>query len=100
MNASAPSAPVGTVYLLHLNKPYKHARHYFGWTQNLPRRLAQHRRGLPGARFMEVVHEAGITFEVARTRQGTRALERSKKGSGKAWMCPLCKADTSREGAQ
>lgn len=49
---------------------------------------------------MEVVHEAGITFEVARTRQGTRALERSKKGSGKAWMCPLCKADTSREGAQ
>ena len=27
----------GTVYLLHFSEPYKHARHYTGWTEDLPR---------------------------------------------------------------
>jgi hypothetical protein len=33
----------GTVYLLHFSAPYKHARHYTGWTDDLPGRLDQHR---------------------------------------------------------
>ena len=28
------------VYLLHFAAPYKHARHYVGWTQDLRARLA------------------------------------------------------------
>ncbi len=53
----------GVVYLLHFDQPYKHARHYTGWTESsgsLKARLARHARG-DGARLLEVVHAAGIT---------------------------------------
>jgi hypothetical protein len=40
----------GTVYLLHFDRPYKHARHYLGWTANLQARLDSHRAG-HGARI-------------------------------------------------
>jgi predicted GIY-YIG superfamily endonuclease len=36
----------GIVYLLHFDQPYKHARHYVGWTaRNVKRRLAEHEAG-------------------------------------------------------
>ncbi len=90
----------GTVYLLHFQRPYRHARHYLGWTSDLPRRVAQHRRGLSGARLMEVVHAAGIAFVVARTWPGDRTLERRKKGQGgRGKMCPICKLARQAEHA-
>ena len=49
----------GTVYLLHFDQPYKHARHYIGWAVNLTARLAAHERGY-GARLLAVVRDAGI----------------------------------------
>jgi hypothetical protein len=51
----------GTVYLLHFTEPYRHARHYMGWTENLPARLALHTEGR-GARLVEVVIGHGIGF--------------------------------------
>jgi hypothetical protein len=33
-------AQEGVVYLIHLSRPYRHARHYLGWTQNLAHRVA------------------------------------------------------------
>ncbi|MBA2243864.1 MAG: endonuclease [Gemmatimonadetes bacterium] len=85
-------APRGTVYVLHFSEPYRHAKHYTGWTTDLPARLAQHAAGT-GARLMEVITEAGIGFTLARTWEGTRALERSKKRQGGASRyCPICKA--------
>ena len=56
----------GTVYLLHFSEPYKHARHYTGWTEDLPARLGAHGNGR-GARLMEVIKVAGIGFPLART---------------------------------
>ena len=44
----------GTVYLLHFDQPYKHARHYVGWASNVKRRLAEHEAGR-GARLLAVV---------------------------------------------
>jgi hypothetical protein len=35
----------GTVYLLHFSAPYRHARHYTGWTDDLPARLTAHAAG-------------------------------------------------------
>lgn len=61
----------GTVYLLHFDQPYRHARHYTGWTSDLESRLADHRDGR-GARLMSVIREAGIGFSLARTWDGTR----------------------------
>lgn len=68
----------GTVYLLHFSAPYRHARHYTGWTYDLAARLAVHAAG-HGARLVAVAKAAGITFALARTRPGTRADERAIK---------------------
>ncbi len=80
----------GTVYLLHFDRPYRHARHYCGWTSDLPARLAAHRDGR-GARLVEVITSAGIGFTVARTWAGNRHRERAlKRQGGLSRCCPLC----------
>jgi predicted GIY-YIG superfamily endonuclease len=81
----------GTVYLLHFDKPYKHAKHYIGWTTNLPERLEAHRNG-SGGRLMAVIKAAGIEFQLARVwTEATRDFERSRKNFGGASrLCPLC----------
>jgi predicted GIY-YIG superfamily endonuclease len=80
----------GTVYLLHFNQPYKHARHYVGWASNVGRRLAEHAAGR-GARLLAVVREAGIGWQLARMWPGSRARERQiKRQGGHARHCPLC----------
>lgn len=92
MSARRRQPPQGTVYLLHFERPYRHAKHYTGWTQDLPARLAEHAAGR-GARLLEVVSGAGITWTLARTWSGGRKLERSKKRQGGAARhCPICKA--------
>jgi hypothetical protein len=88
---------VGLVYLLHFDRPIGDtsnprgfAAHYTGWTLDLPARLAEHAAGR-GARLMAVVGEAGIGWQLARIWPGTRARERSLKGSGgAARRCPVC----------
>lgn len=84
---------VGTVYLLHFDKPYKHAEHYCGFATNLDARLEHHRNGT-GARLMQVIRDAGIGFTLARTWEGeTRTKERRlKNGGGLNRVCPICKA--------
>ena len=81
----------GTVYLLHFDRPYKHAAHYTGWTRGaLARRLARHRAG-HGARLLAVLKAAGIGWTLARTWEGPRSLERSlKRQGGASRRCPLC----------
>jgi hypothetical protein len=56
----------GTTYLIHFDRRYRHAGHYLGWTTDLDARLEAHRTGR-GARLMEVVTGAGITWHLART---------------------------------
>lgn len=82
----------GTVYLLHLDPAYKHARHYIGWTKDLPARLERHREG-KGARLMEVIKQAGGGFHLARTWAGGRDRERAIKDRHEApKLCPTCSA--------
>jgi predicted GIY-YIG superfamily endonuclease len=78
------------VYLLHFERPYKHARHYVGYTDDLDRRLAEHRSG-SGARLLAVIAEAGIGWTLARTWPGGRDLERAIKRAGHTpRLCPIC----------
>jgi hypothetical protein len=82
----------GVVYLLHFDRPYKHARHYLGWTAagHLDSRIAAHRSG-QAARLMAVVEAAGIGFELARTWPGGRTRERQiKRQGGASRCCPMC----------
>ena len=80
----------GTVYLLHFTSAYKHARHYVGFTTDLPARLDSHRNGT-GARLLEVITTAGIGFALARTWPGTRNDERAIKNRKETpALCPMC----------
>lgn len=84
------TAAEGTVYLIHFDRPYRHARHYCGWAGDLPARLALHAAGR-GARLMAVIAAAGIGWRLARTWSGGRTLERRiKDQGGLARHCPLC----------
>lgn len=78
--------PGGVVYLLHFDEPYKHARHYLGWTRDLDSRLADHRAGT-GANLL-----AGIGFTLARTwSPADRNRERQiKNQGGLSRSCPTC----------
>jgi predicted GIY-YIG superfamily endonuclease len=91
MPESRKPADAGTVYLLHLDPPVKHARHYVGYTsKGVEQRLEAHRAGR-GARLLEVVKEAGGTFRLTRTWPGSRALERAIKDRKNApKLCPEC----------
>jgi hypothetical protein len=85
-----PPGPLGTIYLLCFSQPYRHARHYCGWTDDLLDRLREHATG-HGARLMTVIFHAGIGFTLARTCEGTRTTERVIKNAGGAVRyCPLC----------
>src|SRR5262245_39293911 len=80
----------GVVYLIHFWKPYRHAKHYLGYSENLDKRITDHLCGM-GARLMEVVTQAGIEWKVARTWTGDRKFERKLKNRKDApHICPIC----------
>lgn len=82
------------VYLIHLATPYKHARHYIGYTKRdstLQDRFNHHVNG-SGSAFLRAVSKAGISFEIVRTWPGEdgnfeRKLKKWKKSSQ---LCPIC----------
>jgi len=81
-----------TVYLLHFQENYKHARHYLGYCHDLTARLAQHANG-NGARLCQVVKAAGISWYVSRTWEGGRDLERRLKARHNSpKLCPICRS--------
>jgi predicted GIY-YIG superfamily endonuclease len=81
---------LGIIYLLHFHRPYRHAMHYTGWTEDLFARLDRHASGT-GARLVEVIWHAGIGFTLVRICEGTRDTERAIKNAGGAVRyCPAC----------
>jgi hypothetical protein len=82
----------GTVYLLHFESPYHHARHYLGWTaaESVDARLKRHLAG-DGAILLRYVVDAGINVSVVRTWPGGRTAERAlKKQHNTPRLCPIC----------
>jgi hypothetical protein len=76
--------------MLHFHRPYRHARHYVGWTEDLLDRLDHHAAGR-GARLVAVILQAGIGFTLVRVCEGTRRTERAiKNGGGAVRYCPVC----------
>ena len=105
----AQPGPQGWVYLLCFRDPAtgehrplqgqgcrgQYAGHYWGWTQDLARRIAQHRNPTwTGAgRLVQVALAAGLSFELAWLEYpATRGRERRLKNQGSAYRrCPLCR---------
>jgi hypothetical protein len=105
----AQPGPVGWVYLLCFRDPAtgqhaplrgngcrgQYAGHYWGWTDDLIRRISQHRnpRWRGAGRLVQVALEAGLSFELAWLEYpATRGRERRLKNQGSAYRrCPLCR---------
>jgi predicted GIY-YIG superfamily endonuclease len=88
----------GIVYLLHFNHLIGgRARHYIGWTNNLPRRLKRHRMKRKKSNRTAITRaaaKAGNDFNVARTWHATPAFEKYLKQQKNAKRyCPLCQCD-------
>lgn len=80
------------VYLIHFDKPYKHAQHYLGSAENLDERLKRHRNG-KGAKLLDIIQKAGISWQVVRIwDNATRKLEKNlKRQQHNKRLCPICK---------
>ena len=89
MQAGIP--PGSKVYLIHFDKPLKHARHYLGYSKNDVRgRVQKHRTG-NGARLMEAARKNGISWHVSRIWEGDYELEHILKRQHNArHLCPTC----------
>ena len=85
------------VYLFHLGRPFKHAQHYIGWSQYIPRRIWHQRQG-SGSRFCAAAVGLGIKLKLVRvwTAEGenTRTFERRLKNQKNARrLCPICRKE-------
>jgi len=88
----------GVVYLLHFDKKYKHAGHYLGWTNNLQKRLQQHKDGTRERCVLtHVLKLNGIGWKCVRTWEGTRARELTIKSyKNNRRLCPVCDANAAQ----
>jgi hypothetical protein len=78
------------VYLIHFDKPLCHARHYLGFSEDLPGRIQKHRNGQSAA-FMKAISKQGISWHVLRIWDGDRTFERMLKDQHNAsHLCPTC----------
>lgn len=82
---------MGTIYLVHFDKPFRHARHYLGWASRLDARLAHHANGT-GANLLRHAKEAGVTWQLVRIWPDQSRLEerRLKNMGSRARLCPVC----------
>lgn len=88
-----PSTPVGTVYLCHFDRPYKHGRHYVGFTtKTLDERFKRHLRG--ESMYLGKVFSLGIGVEIVRTWENMPlSFEYKLKGRGAKVLCPVCRTN-------
>lgn len=92
------------VYLIHLQKPLKHARHYVGSTIDLARRIQQHASGSANScALLRATYNAGIFWEVVRVwgfDSFTDAIDFEyalKKTKNVPRHCPCCAEESKKK---
>ena len=92
---STSEEEIGTLYLLHFDRPFHHCRHYVGWTSlSAEKRLERHLAGR-GSRLVKAAIKAGIEVVIAKTWAGTRRDERKfKRLRSTPKHCPFCAQET------
>lgn len=82
------------VYLLHFSSPYKHAKHYVGWSKAIDKRINHHKHGT-GARLPKAVIDAGLDLIIARVWEGQdKIFERRVHNYKKSYkLCPICSGE-------
>lgn len=81
------------VYIIHFDRPYKRARHYTGYSNNVNRRIVEHTNlHQSGSPLIKAALLDGIPIHIAKVfEDGDRALERYlKRQKNIKRFCPLC----------
>ena len=82
------TSPLQGCYLICLDQPYFHARHYVGFSNDIPARIAAHRKG-QGSPLLAAALAAGIDFRVVRVWPGAdRRFERKLHNRHGSRLCP------------
>jgi predicted GIY-YIG superfamily endonuclease len=91
----------GTIYLIHFDRPYKHAGHYLGYASDLEKRLERHRKGR-GSRLLDVIQKEGIDWEVVRTWSpaGPVVEAELKRYHNNRLLSPICRHQALSERAE
>lgn len=87
MMMTASEQPIGTTYLYHFDRPYRHAKHYLGWSTDHEQRDGAHRNGRTdfgtGARLLQALNANQIGYTLVRTWPNTTCgFERKLKRNG------------------
>ena len=106
-----PTGPV--VYLIHFDRPLKHAKHYIGSTQNMPERMRCHEAGnADSAALLRALKKEGIGWRVVGvggfdTIEEAREWEYSFKKNGRGSHsrkasrdCPVCRLEAMKRNAE
>jgi hypothetical protein len=92
------TAAKGTVYVLHIEPPLHHAKHYIGWTCDSDpwRRIAEHLSG-QGSPLVAAAVAAGRSIDLVLAVGGNRGLERRFHNRHGTRVCPRCRAQHPRK---
>ena len=89
----SPKVPAW-VYVIRLRRPLCHARHYVGWTVDLPRRVHQHLTG-QGSRLLNAANAYGIGWDVVQAircgscKEAQQLEQHIKRGANVTRWCPI-----------
>ena len=80
-----------TLYLIHFTAKYEHAQHYLGLSNDVERRLEEHRTG-QGNPLMKAVTLAGIPWSVVRIWSDADRMRevQLKSRHNSPRLCPVC----------
>lgn len=92
------------IYILHIEPPLAHARHYVGWTKDkdVSRRVKQHltQSGRRPSKLIRAALAAGRKVTLVGTLEGDRNFERQLKNRGGASnYCPACRPERNAKAA-
>ena len=79
------------LYLLHFDPPYRHAGHYLGYTEDVPKRFALHVKG-KGSPLVKAAVNNGSRIVLVRlwAEDGNAEQEIKRSVGSRARLCPLC----------
>ena len=81
---------IGVIYLLHFDQPYRHAKHYTGWTEDLLDRLDRHAAGAAPAWSRSSGKPGSASPWSASAKAPARTERAIKNAGGAARYCPAC----------
>lgn len=80
-----------TIYLIHIDPPYRHFRHYAGGTSRAPETRFLEHLGERGARLCKLAIAAGSKLSLVRTWPNqTWDFEKKLKKRNLKELCPVC----------